>query len=187
MSMPAMALPSGGAGRSQTVSIDIDSIEVRALLERFERAVGQASLVLFLEGPATKFFHDDIESRFEEEGDAKSGFWQPLRDATIDIRRADGFGDGPINVRTGEFKEFMLSDYDVFGGTMWAEMNVPGSPGDSQTATKLATAQQGSNDNSLGYGPTPARPVLAVSEMDLFALVGLLQIHILEYALAGLI
>lgn len=162
--------------------VDIDTMEVHALFERVNLAISQASLMEFLEDDATEMFHDDIESRFEEEGDVKSGFWEPLHDATIDIRRADGFGDGPINDRTGALKAWLLEDYDVFGGVMWAEMNVPGSPGDPELAKKLATAQHGSDDNPLGYGPTVARPVLAVSEMDLFKLVQLLELHIVKFA-----
>lgn len=177
-------MPGVGGG---VLNFDIDTMEVQALLDRFELSLSGISLVMFLENDATKFFHDDIESRFEEEGDAKSGFWEPLHDATIDIRRADGWGDGPINDRTGALKEFLLGDYDVFSGGNWAEMNVPGSPGDSKTAQKLATAQQGATNNPLGYGDTVARPVLAISEMDLFKLIELLEYHIVKFALAGLV
>lgn len=173
-----MAVAAAAAGPS-IINIDLYHLEVDEVLRIVRESVGQLSLMAFLETTATEFFQDDIESRFEEEGDPKSGYWAPLADATIDIRRADGWGDGPINERTGELKDFMLGEYEVFGGPMWAEMNVPGTPSDPITARKLKTAQQGSNDNPLGYGPTPARPVLAVSEMDLWTLTGLLSMHII--------
>jgi hypothetical protein len=182
----SMAQPvSGGRTSRSVVDIDVFTEDVEAMLHRLNKAVGEYSLMFWLEHDATDFFHDDIESRFEEEGDAKSGFWEPLHDATVDIRRADGFPDGPTNVRTGELKDFLLQDYDVFGGPNFAEMNVPGSPGASDVATKLATAQHGSNNNPLGYGPTVARPVLATSEMDLFRLVQSLEGHIVSFMLGA--
>lgn len=172
---------SGGTGTSGApIVIYVNATSVRRVVDMFRVATLPYSLFDFLKTSASDFFRDDIESRFEEEGDPKSGFWKPLKDATIDIRRADGFGDGPINERTGELRDFMTGDYDVMTTGSGAVMQVPGNPGGSELASKLATAQRGSINNPLGYGPTPPRPVLAISEMDVFTLTRLLQVHIVR-------
>jgi hypothetical protein len=166
-----------------TIDVIVDVKDPVEFVHKIIDATSGVSLVAFLENEATFHFHDDIESRFEEEGDVKSGFWKPLSDATVDIRRSYGFDDGPINVRTGEFKEFMLGDYDVRGFGTYAEMDVPGTPRDPILQAKLETAQQGRSTNPIPeFGPTEARPVLAVSEMDLMKLVELLEFHIVTWA-----
>lgn len=115
----------------------------------------------FVRGEVTEFFQQDIENRFSSEGDAKTGAWAPLKPATITIRASEGYGPGPINVRSGELKSFMSGPYPVF-------VDSPGSviidvPGDAPPGVeaKFKTAQGGSTNNPLGYGNTPARPVLA--------------------------
>ena len=169
---------------SNVVEIDVDVLDTIAFVHAIIAATSGTSIVAFLENQASAYFRDDIESRFEEEGDAKSGFWKPLADATVDIRRQYGFGDGPINVRTGEFKEFMLADYDVIAGGDFAEMNVPGDAPDPILKEKLTTAQKGKSTNPIPeFGPTPARPVLAISEMDVMQLIELLEFHIVQWAM----
>lgn len=161
-------------------TVDIDEQDVNMVFMALAFAIDGPGLHKWLSTDASQFFADDIESRFYEEGDVKSGFWKELSDTTIDIRRSYGFGDGPINSRTGELEDFLVDhrEYDTAPG--FASMDVPGTPGSATLRTKLATAQQGSDNNPLGYGPTPARPVLAVSEMDLATLLESLNMSIIQ-------
>lgn len=177
-----------GMSTPNIFTIDVDEVEVEVLIEKVLAATSEISLLAFLEQDVEAFFHADIQNRFNDEGDAKSGPWEPLQPATINIRQSLGFGDGPINVRTGELKEFLLGDYDSFAGLGWAEMNVPGDPKDPVTARKLETAQRGNPSNPIpNFGPTPPRPVLALAEVDMWRLLEMLQIHIIHRVMGSVI
>lgn len=169
---------------SFTVVVDVESYDVDQLLRDLQTSISGPSLNKFLEEDAAKFFRDDIESRFNEEGDPLSGFWPELSEATVNIKRdlPDLQGSPEqINIRTGELLAFVTGDYDTFVGADWAMMNVPGDPPDPITAIKLKTAQQGSDNNPIpNFGPTPARPVLAISEMMMGTLLGMLEAHIIQ-------
>lgn len=165
------------------LDIDVESFEVEMLLAHLDRAISGPSLLAFLETDAAEFFRTNIIERFDEEGDALSGFWAPLSDATIDIKRAlPDLAASPetINVRTGEMFRALTEDYDTSFGADWATLSVPGDV-DALTERKIRTAQMGSTDNPLGYGPTPPRPVLATSEMQLGIILEKLEYHIVDF------
>jgi hypothetical protein len=131
----------------------------------------------FLAETVDPLLRSSIEERFAAEGDAASGPWAPLADATVAIRESQGFpGAHPINVRTGAMKRHLVDDpprvsVHSLGATMWS----PGTPGSPDMQKKMTTAQTG--------GPrTPARPVLLVGPDDLetmmVALAGYLGKHV---------
>lgn len=164
------------------LDIDVNKLDVERLLHKLELAISGPSLAAFLEGSASEEFRENIIERFDEEGDALSGFWEPLKDVTVDIKRAlPDLAGSPetINVRTGEMFKALTQNYDTNFGADWAQLNVPGDV-DALTETKIRTAQQGSNNNPLGYGPTPPRPVLATSEMQLGVILQKLEYHIVD-------
>jgi len=165
----------------------VDDTSSAHLLDSLTLAIGPASLEEYLRGDASHFFEQDIESRFNEDGDVKSGFWEPLSEATVNIREWYGYGgEGPINVRTGALQEFVQFGREFLAGDTWAEMQVPGAAPNPLLERKLKTAQECDNSpNPLGSGPTPARPVLAVSDMDLMKLMELLVVHIDAFIMAG--
>lgn len=164
------------------IELDVNDLDVEQSLERMEQAISGMSLARFLESDASDYFRQNITERFEEEGDPLSGFWAPLKDVTIDIKRAMGETRGDpedINVRTGEMFDALTGDYDSSFGAGWAQLDIPGNV-DPLTEQKIKTAQQGSNNNPLGYGPTPPRPVLATSEMQLGIILEKLEFHIVD-------
>jgi hypothetical protein len=148
-----------------------------ALFARMDRTIEGPSLAVFLQTQGQEYFHNDIEDRFNEEGDPKVGFWAPLKDATVSIRENMGFGgESPINRRTDEMFDALMGDYPIEVGPAYAKMSVPG-PVSGDVATKIETAQVGAPFNPVGwFGPTPPRPVLAVSEMDAQAVMELYQV-----------
>lgn len=167
-------------GYGAQIQIDVDSFPVDQLVEAVNTAVSGPSLRAFLYGSAHDHFEHEIVQRFAYEGDRKSGPWEPLHDATIDIRHALGVpGPGPINIRDQGLFDFVTSSRTTIAGDFWAQMDLPGRPPDSVTEDKLRTAQRGSNNNPLGYGPTSPRPVLAVDESDMAALLIRLETHIM--------
>lgn len=170
------------------VDIDVNVKNVLQFLTALDYATSGRSFMKFLTDDAADFFRDDIESRFYEEGDVKSGFWPPLAETTERIREQLGFGGAePILRRTDDLFNFLTGDYQIFGSDSWAEMQVPGDPPDPLTARKLEVATKGTNVNPRFPGAiTPPRPPLAVSEADLGKLLGLLMIHITEQIVLGI-
>lgn len=171
---------------SGAYEIIVDTTEVAGMLDALAVGLSAPSLELFLREDVSRYFEEDISGRFEAEGDAKSGEWAPLSEATIEIRNALGFGEGPINVRTGELKEHVTEDREFFAGVEWTEMQIPGQTQDAVIAQKLSTAQRGSNSNPIPqFGPTPARPVLAADEADLMKVMEMFVVHIEALLISG--
>lgn len=103
------------------------------------------------------------KSRFSSEGDDASGPWQPLGPATEAIRGAAGYGPAhPINVRTGDLRDYLLGDRgDVMGVGGGYQLTYPGNTGTAVDQEKLRTAQRGKPSPN-----TPERPVLALGIED---------------------
>lgn len=182
---PTFAGPMGGvvaSGSPIVFNVDVDYFDVEKLYDLVVEKTSGASLLMFLTEEAHQYFSAQIGRRFLTEGDAKSGAWEQLTDATQDIRSAMGVPPAhPINIRTAllgnrdSLFEFVTEHYEVRAGPDWAELEVPGHPDPIQEA-KLQTAQLGSTTNPLGYGDTPPRPVLAdATEEDLQELLALLE------------
>lgn len=171
-------------------NVEVEDNPAQHLLDDVMLAVSTPSLMEFLQDDASDFFRNDIESRFVEEGDVKSGFWPPLSESTVRIREELGYGSEPINRRTDDMFEFLTGPYQVFGGAGWAELQIPGNPPDPIMQRKLQTAASGSppgNNPLFPNSATPPRPVLAVSEMDLARLLEMLQIHIIHKVIGSLV
>lgn len=163
------------------VSIEVDAFDTNRMIERTLKAVDGISLEEYLRGPAHEYLEHEIVQRFAYEGDKKSGDWAPLSEATRTIRRELGYDEEGTNIRSGEMFRILTHDADFYPGTNSAEMSLPGSAGTrGQMAQKMQTATRGRANNPMpGFGPTPPRPVLAVDEMDMAALLEALNIWII--------
>lgn len=180
--MAVAATKSSGTrvSRGAIYTIVVEDWDIEQALTRMEVALSGYGLRRFLWEDVSEFYAEDIESRFAEEGDVKSEFWPELSSATVRIREQMGYpGQGPINHRTGDLEAFLTDTRDIIAGDGWAQLDVPGASGNVDITQKLEHAQHGSDNNPLGYGPTPPRPVLATSEMDLEKILKMLMIHVL--------
>lgn len=118
-----------------------------------------------------QFMKTDVQSwlqhradlRFALQGDDASGAWLPLQPATQSIRSAMGYGStGPINVRTGEMKDFILSSSpDVTQTGDGAELIFPERSITPAVAEKMTTAQIGRSSPA-----TQPRPVVVLNQTD---------------------
>lgn len=168
------------------VFIVVEDFDVRQAFERLETAIAPYSLSMFLREDAASFFRTNIEERFNEEGDALSGFWPPLKPATVNIKEELGV-DRPEapNIRTGDMFDALTGEYDVTMGPGFAQLDIPGEV-DGFTREKIQMAQQGKAENENPFfGPTPRRPVLATSEMQLATLLERLEMNIVERMVRG--
>lgn len=167
--------------------VHVDISEPMNMMARSMQAVSAPSLMAFLSTVGDEYFTEEIVDRFAYEGDNKSGNWQPLSDSTVRIREALGYpGSNPINERTQELLNFVAFNREYYGGSNWAMMSVPGSAKNTSVEAKLKTAQHGTTVNPLFPGAhTPPRPVLAVDESDMAALLTMLQVHIMQQIAGG--
>lgn len=173
------------------INVVVHDYDVQNLFRDLDRSISGPSLHRFMSDDVADFFRTDIEARFNEEGDLNSGFWPELSDATLNIKRdlPDLRGQPEdINIRTGDLFDFMTGNYDVVSGPNWSQIDIPGDPSDALTAQKLQTAQKGNPSNPIpGFGPTPPRPVLATSEMQLGMILEMLEIHIIQTLIGSIV
>lgn len=175
-----------------TFRFDVDASEAHRLIGAVEKAISTASLMSFMEEKAHPWWVQAELERFAHEGDADGGGtgifggWSELSPTTVRIREALGYGgEGPINVRSGEMLEVLMNAHDVIGDASVVQMTIPGNSVDPITEEKIRTAQEGRSGNAIGgFGPTPPRPVLSLTEMNAEEILALLGLHLYE-AIAG--
>ena len=177
----ASRLPIFGGGQ-RGVTIAIDDTEVLNTIEAVWNSVSGPSLESFLENRAAPEMLRKINNRFQFQGDAQVGHWEPLTESTVEIKDNLPFVDDPewANVRTGDFMEWVTAQPHAHQGSFSAEMSIPDDSGDDLLQKKMKTAQQGTSSNPMIPGAvTPARPVLWADEADLEQLLVLLAEHII--------
>lgn len=141
----------------------VDKIDAELAIDSKINALSGHSLGEFFDEIAVPWFIERAEDRFEGEGDDAVGAWAPLRFPTRAVRKDAGYGaTGPINVRTGKLKEYVLdSQGDVRSTGSSASLKWPDATPRGLTGTKVRTAQRGSKTSN-----TVARPVIAMNETD---------------------
>lgn len=143
------------------------TLKLRALQDR----VGGAGLAAFMHGFAAPLLQDRAATRFAEEGDSASGWWQPLRESTIARREKENLVPIKINDRTGALRTWVENAPGRIVATKAsAAIEWPGRPANSTTAKKLKVAQMGLSDPY-----TPRRPVVAIDSGDLLTIMAALE------------
>jgi hypothetical protein len=158
--------------------IEGDRQGVDAMLTHLDSALSPVGLSLFLYGMVSPWLRERAQDRFDSEGDDASGTWAPLKESTIEFREHGGFGEGPINRRTGELEAYITGGNGrVIATPLGASLAYPGTDTvSSHLVTKVKTAQQGRS-----FPRTVARPVLAVNESDLAYVVTQLAFFVQSY------
>jgi hypothetical protein len=145
------------------ILVEVDAAGVIADLQRLYDRMSIPGLERFLITHTHPFLQSRASNRFDNEGDDAVGQWVPLGPATQAIRSALGYGSShPINVRTGEMRGFVTgSAVDIVGGADSVTLFFPERNMSSTVAKKMTTAQWGTS-----FPDTPARPVVAVSNVE---------------------
>lgn len=171
------------------VQITGDERQVMGMLNSLHAAMAPQAIAQFLSVIILPYLRQRIRERFQSEGDEATGPWASLAEATREVR-ASGIASGayfgitpshPINVRTGSMERYLTQVNSVPVITSESvTLNFPGRqiPMRDQLRTKIERAQ-------TGDARTPARPVLGLSERDLFFTVGALAQHIATFARLG--
>lgn len=145
-------------------NVSIVDNDVSKALDKLFALLSPGGMMFFLGSTMGPYLAKRAGERFRDEGDDASGPWAPLKEATIAIREAQGFGAGPINRRTGELERWVVgSGWNAYPTGFGASMQFPKSRPGGELGRKVETAQKGRKIPPK----TVARPVLAVGETDL--------------------
>lgn len=160
-----------------------DTDGVMRMLRHLDTCFSVGGMTQFLGGDVAPYLRLRARGRFDEEGDDAVGSWAPLSQTSQRIR-AHGAQTGqmpgitathPINRRTGLMEDYItngVGDVTPEGSgnisLHYPRRSVPARQG---LQRKVRRAQ-------LGDARTPARPVLGVSETDLFYVVSKLAFFI---------
>lgn len=131
-----------------------------------KRQLDPGHLRVFLNQRAHPWIRQRVHDRFDSEGDAMTGPWEPLKRSTRRWRRSIlgmEFEAHPILTRTGRLRQYVAGTYDTREtGPRSAEMTQPSTKfpsGSPRMREKLRRAQK-------GEGSTPRRPVIGLDAED---------------------
>jgi hypothetical protein len=134
------------------------------------------SMIGFMNDKVDPFITKEIVDRFQNEGDSTVGRWAPLSPSTEQIRMDMGFAPFPINERSGELRRALEHDRNFRTLVDGASMDVPGAYEPESVRNKIKTAQQGSVSNpKFPNSTTPPRPVLGLSDNDMFEIMRMIE------------
>lgn len=152
------------------LNVTVDTSAVDATVQQLQERLMPMSLAGFMTGVAHPILRKRAEERFAAGGDEASGAWAQLTFATGKIRMYQGYSPfWPINVRTGELKNFVETSFTVDEKAGGVVMTLPGEGSATQMSKFLVAQQGGAGRMRSQQGPnrpTPARPVLALGEID---------------------
>lgn len=155
-----MTSPIVGSVQVQVIG---DDAGVQAMLRKLDTALDPSAVAAFLGATIEPYFRERARQRFQSEGDDVVGRWVPLAEATKAIRVQMGYGEGPINRRTGALENYIINSPTGVGiNPAGATLTMPGDKGSASIQKKMKAAQQG-----LDNPRTPARPVVGMNEKDL--------------------
>lgn len=179
------------------LEISADTLPLEQTLAALEHITSTPALSEWLTIFMFPYMQERVFQRFRDEGDDTVGAWQPLHDATNEIRQNLGFPpEHPINFRSGALYNFARSGdisldptvatlampnesiADSFVGPPGTDVAVVGdTSGGSDVMHKYMVAQ-------VGLDRTPARPVLAVDAADAAFALGSLEAFIVSFVAA---
>lgn len=138
--------------------------ELEAAVQRLIDRASPAGLSQFLV-EVDQYLLERVELRFANEGDSTVGRWAGLKAQTGRIRRNKGFSAlHPINVRTGELRNFVARSSEIRPTASGASIMKPARGGNRELQNKLRHAQTGGVSNE--GNAYPARPVLGLDGKD---------------------
>lgn len=145
----------------------VDAKGPMKMISTLEERLSTPRLMWFLGRVVGPFMGNIIEKRFASHGDATvGGTWAPLTSYTERLKRAMGAPSNSPNVRTGEMLAHLVNDHAIEAFPLGALIRIPGSSTPAMEK-KIRTAQEGEEAGSNAFGrSTPARPVLALGEIE---------------------
>lgn len=157
--------------------IEVTDDGVTPALTSLDQALSNDNIGFWLDVTADPYLKRRIEARFASEGDSAVGKWADLSDYTVARRESLGYpGEHPILVNSGELEKYLVNTAGNINETPdGVTLSVPGEAGAGKLEVKVAVHQKGSRKNR-----TPARPMLAVDEIDAEMLLSSLTNHLME-------
>ena len=175
------------SGRTRgNFAIEVNDLEVRALLDAVTISTSYYSLADWMRLQASPLMSHSIIERFGDNGGGGIyGQWAPLAESTIKIKEALGAADPDApNDRTQDMLASMVTDHLITADpATGATMVIPGDIGDDVLRQKLLVAAKGWTQGPGEMLPgayTPPRPVAVIDALDVTMLMASLQVHIME-------
>jgi phage gpG-like protein len=163
-------------------TVIVNTTSVEALLMRARFALSTPGLMNWLAVSMADRLHDAARDRFAAQRGPDGQPWEPLAQATINIRAQQGYWPGLINWRTGEMERYITQvSAAVVGTPNGAMLTYPGRSPSGEMAEKIRVAQEG----DPGGTDAPARPVLGFEVQDVAFALGSLQTYLITYISAG--
>lgn len=159
------------------ILFETDANSATGVFDTLDARMQDTGLIEFMEDHVDPYLRRRIANRFLAEGDDVSGHWHPLTRATELIRARQGFPpQHPINVRTRQMKDFLISTpSQVRSSGPEVILTHPPPIASGEINRKIATAQGGKANP-----PTPARPVIGVNENDLLYITSSLTAYLIR-------
>lgn len=153
-----------------SIGMVMNSTHARAMLAAMQLRMQPPAMIAFMQAGVAPYVRGRIAARFNSEGDDVTGRWHPLAAETEIIRQRHGYpGAHPINVRTGQMRNYLTSSPgNAISAGGVSQFEYPGAPAAGDLMTKLMTAQGGKANPS-----TLPRPVLGFNMNDSVALTAL--------------
>lgn len=173
---------------SEMVTVHVESAAVQALLNHLRNKLTPMGLIEWMHTRAHIILRERASTRFSSEGDDAVAPWIDLAFATGRIRAAQGYSPyHPINVRSGQLRNFILNSFTVrpsgggavmmmpgnASGTLLSKLRVAQSGGGNRVETQIARPGLSGRSNatlgvrSANVRPAPPRPVIALSATDM--------------------
>jgi hypothetical protein len=109
-------------------SVNVNSISVDRMLRNMMASTTPTAIAAYLSTVAHPRLARRARERFQSEGDdAVGGKWVPLKQSTLEIKSALGYGRKKINERTGHLKDSIVNSRPVLGHNGFGEtLDFPG-------------------------------------------------------------
>lgn len=161
------------------------------MLDGLDESLSSEALFVFLAVQATQILQEDAKKRFDTEGASDGEAWQSLAKSTIKIRKELGYPPVPINVRSGDLREYVTTSQgdpvplaEGLVSLQWPDRLPPRS---SDLFHSYDTAQHGKSaefdGDQLIQGDTPPRPVVQVSPAAQALIQDALALHMLDFVI----
>lgn len=96
--------------------IKVKYVQVERMLRNMQASLTPAAIGVYLTSVVHPRLRRRAANRFNQEGDdAVGGKWTPLRQSTLEIKAALGYGNKRINERTGHLRDSVVNARPVVG------------------------------------------------------------------------
>lgn len=149
--------------------VEVESGRLDRILVELNTRMSTPAITSML-GSVHEYLQQRARNMFAGEKDPWNERWAPLAESTIATRISHGYGSGPINVRTGQFKRSIVDAPPSILGHSDGVISLA-FPSRSIPQGKLGQKYR----QAAGYGKGPARQAVGMNEKDMAFIISTLN------------